>query len=90
MTLILFNPYANNRDIASALEGVRAYAAGPDTVEKDLTKVDVCAELCALSENDRVLLLGGDGTIMRLANALEGKELAVPVYFWNSTSLTAA
>ncbi len=84
MTLILFNPYANNRDIVSALEGVRAYAAGPDTVEKDLTKVDVCAELCALHENDRVLLLGGDGTIMRLANALEGKTLAVPVYFWKS------
>lgn len=85
MTLILFNPYANNRDIVAALEGVRAYAAGSDTVEKDLTKVDdVCAELCALTENDRVLLLGGDGTIMRLANALEGKTLAVPVYFWKS------
>ena len=35
MTLILFNPYANNRDIRAAMDGVRAYAAGPDTVEKD-------------------------------------------------------
>ena len=84
MTLILFNPYANNRDIQAALEGVRAYAAGPDTVEKDLTQVDVCAEICALSQSDRVIICGGDGTIMRLANSLDGKSFAVPVYFWKS------
>ena len=84
MTLILFNPCANNHDIASALEGVRAYAAAPDTVEKDLTQVDVRAEICALSEHDRVLLLGGDGTIMRLANALDGAEYCVPLYLWKS------
>ena len=84
MTLILFNPYANNSDISAALKGVRAYAAGPDTVEKDLTKVDVRAELCSLGEQDRVLLCGGDGTIMRLANALDGVSFQVPVYFWKS------
>ncbi len=84
MTLILFNPCANNRDISAALEGVRAYAAAPDTVEKDLTQVDVRAEICALSQNDRVLILGGDGTIMRLANALDGAEYCVPLYLWKS------
>lgn len=84
MTLILFNPQANNRDITAALEGVRAYAAGPDTVEKDLTQVDLREEICALSEKDRVLLLGGDGTIMRLANAMDGITCAVPVYLWKS------
>ena len=84
MTLILFNPQANNRDITAALEGARAYAAGPDTVEKDLTQVDMREEICALSEHDRVLLLGGDGTIMRLANAMDGITCAVPVYLWKS------
>ena len=84
MTLILFNPCANNFNITAALEGVRAYAAGADTVEKDLTQVDVRAELCSLGEQDRVLLLGGDGTIMRLANALEGAAYTVPVYLWKS------
>ena len=84
MTLILFNPCANNNDISAALEGARAAMAGPDTVEKDLTKVDACAEICALTAQDRVLICGGDGTIMRLANALEGKSFEVPVYFWKS------
>ena len=84
MTLILFNPQANNRDITAALEGVRAYAAGPDTVEKDLTQVDVREEICALSEHDRVLIVGGDGTIMRIANALDGVAYTVPMYLWKS------
>ena len=84
MTLILFNPCANNSDISVALEGVRAYAAAPDTVEKDLTHVDLRAEICALGDKDRVLLLGGDGTIMRLANALDGAAYTVPVYLWKS------
>ena len=84
MTLILFNPQANNRDITAALEGVRGYAAGSDTVEKDLTQVDVREEICALSEHDRVLLLGGDGTIMRIANALDGAKYTVPMYLWKS------
>ena len=84
MTLILFNPCANNHDITVALEGARAYAAGPDTVEKDLTAIDVRAEICALSEHDRVLLCGGDGTIMRLANALDGAAYSVPIYLWKS------
>lgn len=84
MTLILFNPCANNSDISAALEGVRAYAAASELVEKDLTKVDVRAEICALGENDRVLLCGGDGTIMRLANALDGAEYAASIYLWKS------
>lgn len=84
MTLILFNPHANNNEISAALEAVRAYAAAPDTVEKDLTQVDLRAEICALSENDRVLLLGGDGTIMRLANALDGAAYKASLYLWKS------
>ena len=84
MTLILFNPQANNHNITAALEGVRAYAAAPDTVEKDLTSIDLRAEICALSENDRVLLCGGDGTIMRLANALDGAAYTAPLYLWKS------
>lgn len=84
MTLILFNPHANNSDVSAALAGVRAYAAASDTIEKDLTKVDVRAEICALGEGDRVLICGGDGTIMRLANALDGAAYSVPVYLWKS------
>ncbi len=84
MTLILFNPHANNSDISAAIAGVRAYAAAPDTVEKDLTEVDVRAEICALGASDRVLICGGDGTIMRLTNALDGAEYAAPVYLWKS------
>lgn len=84
MTLILYNPHANNNDVTSALEGAMAYASAPDTVVKDLTAVDVRAEICALMENDRVLICGGDGTLMRLANALEGAAYAAQIYLWKS------
>jgi len=63
---------------------VRAYAAGPDTVEKDLTQVDLRAEICALTEGDRVLIEGGDGTVMRLANALDGAAYKASLYLWKS------
>lgn len=84
MTLILYNPHANNNDVTAALDGAMAYAATPDTRAKDMTAVDVRAEICALGEKDRVLICGGDGTLMRLANALEGAEYSVPLYLWKS------
>ena len=84
MTLILYNPHANNNDVTAALDGAMAYAAAPDTQAKDMTAVDVRAEICALGEKDRVLICGGDGTLMRLANALEGAEYSVPLYLWKS------
>lgn len=84
MTLILYNPCANNNDINAALEGAKAYANGPDTVAKDLTAVDVREEICALGEQDRVLICGGDGTIMRLANALDGAAYKSSIYLWKS------
>ena len=84
MTLILYNPHANNNDVTAALDGAMAYAAAPDTQAKDMTTVDVRAEICALGEKDRVLICGGDGTLMRLANALEGAEYSVPLYLWKS------
>lgn len=84
MTLILYNPHANNNDVTAALDGAMAYAAAPDTQAKDMTAVDARAEICALGEKDRVLICGGDGTLMRLANALEGAEYSVPMYLWKS------
>ena len=84
MTLILYNPHANNNDVTAALDGAMAYASAPDTVVKDLTTVDVRAEICALSENDRVLLCGGDGTLMRVANALDGAAYTAQIYLWKS------
>lgn len=84
MTLILYNPHANNNDVTAALDGAMAYASAPDMVVKDLTTVDVRAEICALSENDRVLLCGGDGTLMRVANALDGAAYTAQIYLWKS------
>ena len=84
MTLILYNPHANNNDVTSALDSAMKYASAPDTQAKDMTAVDVREEICALSAQDRVLICGGDGTIMRLANALDGATYSVPIYLWKS------
>lgn len=84
MTLILYNPYANNNDVTAALESAVAYVAEPDVRTENITLVDVRAQICALGENDRVLICGGDGTLMRLANFLEDAEYNVPIYLWKS------
>lgn len=84
MTLILYNPHANNHDVTAALDGAKAYAAASDTVVKDMTAVDVREEICALSKDDHVLICGGDGTLMRLANVLDGAIYSASLYLWKS------
>lgn len=74
MQYVLFNPLANNgtgektaHDYLDALVG--------DVEFKDVTKIeDFGAEIAALTEQDRLIIAGGDGTINRFVNAIGDAE----------------
>lgn len=84
MDYILFNPLANN---GRGTEGLDKPAAalrsrGREPAMMDLTAMDVRSFLGGLAANDRVILCGGDGTLHRLVNDLDGFVPAAPVYVW--------
>ena len=84
MTYILYNPKANNGHGTDGLDKVTAAvkAAGGAPELRDLTQLDAGAFLMGLAAGDQAILCGGDGTLHRLVNSLDGRVPAAPVYVW--------
>ena len=82
MVYILYNPLANNGDGEKGVDEVKAAFSGKKPELRDLTRLDTAAFIAGLTEADEVILCGGDGTIHRLVNALDGVCPAVPVRLW--------
>lgn len=82
MTYILYNPLANGGNGLAGVDKVLAAFAEQTPETRDVTKLDMKPFLDGLTENDRVILCGGDGTINYLINDLDGEVPAVPVYVW--------
>ena len=86
MTYILFNPLANNGKGTEGLDEVTAAArtrsGGVQPVLLDMTAGDPAAVLLGLSPADEAIICGGDGTLHRLINALDGAVPAADVYVW--------
>lgn len=82
MTTILYNPKANN---GSGEASVRAWVAAHGLDAADMKSVleipDLAAFVAPLGEDDKIILCGGDGTLMRFADAIRDIDLKVPVYF---------
>ncbi len=82
MTVILYNPKANNgAGEAHAREWVAAHEEDVSDLKSLLDIADMGSYVAELDENDKVILLGGDGTLNRFADAVRKIELRVPVYF---------
>lgn len=82
MTTILYNPKANN---GSGETSVRAWVAAHGMDAADMKSVleipDLAAFVAPLGADDKMILCGGDGTLMRFADAIRDIDLKVPVYF---------
>lgn len=86
MVYLLYNPLANNNTGEQKKEEVLKVLEpkfGPLT-PKDVTKLKTEEFLKELSEDDRVVLLGGDGTLMKFANAVYGKKLSCPFFLYKA------
>lgn len=82
MTYILYNPLSNGGNGRKGIPAVQAAFGADDENTLDITALDTPAFFSALRAEDRVILCGGDGTLHRLVNDLEGKAPSVPVYIW--------
>ena len=70
-TLVLFNPLAGKKVAETHLEFLKDLYEG-EMIFRDLTKIDDYATFfSSLTETDRVILCGGDGTLNRFANATQ-------------------
>lgn len=81
-TYVLFNPLSGRPvTFAAAMERIRA-EVGEDAVYRDVREIeDYGALLASLAPEDRILLCGGDGTINRFVNAIDGLELKNEVLY---------
>lgn len=82
MTYILYNPLANNGNGLACIDEVQEAYRDDAPELRDLTQLDTKAFLADLTADDLVILCGGDGTINRLVNDLDGTRPAVPIRVW--------
>ena len=81
-TYVLYNPLAGHGDSKAQSAKLLESLEG-EVLHLDITAVDdYRALLSPLGEQDRVILCGGDGTINRFVNAVEGIELKCDVLYY--------
>ncbi len=82
MNYLLFNPMSNNGNndinIIDKSMGMR------ELVKINLLDIDVKDFVPTLTENDKVFICGGDGTICRFANNTYGFDFPCPIYIIKS------
>ncbi len=80
-TLVLFNPMAGKKVAEHHLDFLKSRYEG-DILFRDLTKIDdYAAFFSGLTETDRVILCGGDGTLNRFANATQEIDFPCDVLY---------
>lgn len=86
MKYVLYNPLAGKGD-AKEQSASLAERYGNDIIFKDITTVADYANLLApLSEQDLVVVCGGDGTLNRFINAIEGIDIKCDVLYYAAGS----
>ncbi|MBO5355433.1 MAG: diacylglycerol kinase family protein [Clostridia bacterium] len=81
-TYILYNPLAGDGNGAKASEALLSMYEG-EVTQLDITKIeDYNALLSALSGEDRIVVCGGDGTLNRFANAIDGIDVKCEICYY--------
>ena len=81
-TYILYNPLAGDGNVAKASEALLSMYEG-EVTQLDITKIeDYNALLSALSGEDRIVVCGGDGTLNRFANAIDGIDVKCEICYY--------
>ena len=86
MVYLLFNPKANSNHGEETKNEVKASieAKFGELKEVSVIDLDTKAFLASLKEEDKVVLLGGDGTLMRFANELGEAKMPCPTYLYKA------
>lgn len=81
MTYVFYNALSNNKQGKLAADKMMEKLSAEKPELRDITKEESIADfLCGLSENDKVVIVGGDGTLNHLVNDLDGKVPQVPIF----------
>ncbi len=80
---VLFNPKAQGGAGEELSRGVEKYAGEREVEYIDVTKVGDYASLCEkVTDDDALVVCGGDGTLCRFANYADGLKLPKNIYFF--------
>ena len=82
---ILYNPKSGSDTGKQRAEELKKYAGGREAELVDITKVDDYAALLGkVTDDDALVICGGDGTLMRFVNYADGVALPKNLYFYSS------
>ena len=81
MTYILYNTHAGNQHVDEELEALMSSFPG-DSVKKDVISIDYRKFIPTLTEEDTVILCGGDGTLNHFVNDTEGLDVPCEVLYY--------
>ena len=81
---VFYNPLSGNGQGADCAEKIKALV-GEDVKLTDVREVkDYASYFAALTENDALVLAGGDGTLNHFVNDIADVEVRNPVYFFTT------
>ena len=87
MTRVLYNPLANNRRGLANAKEIETVLTGEALTFTDLTEIaDLSAYLAEVPAEERVVLAGGDGTVNRFINDLDGAVPTRDIYYFPAGS----
>jgi diacylglycerol kinase (ATP) len=83
MDIILYNPLSRNGKSQSIVDELvlKLKAEGKDTVVHSILEIPSVANFIqGVQKEDRVIILGGDGTLHHLVNSIRGYDITQPIY----------
>ena len=86
MVYILYNPLANSGNGETTKNRVKTILVEKlgESEDKSVIGLDYKKFVSSLKKDDKVVLLGGDGTLMRFANDVKGLKLPCPFYLYRA------
>ena len=86
MTYLLFNPLANNGEGEKTKNEVKPLLEEKfgKTEEKSVLNLKAKEFLSSLKKDDKVILIGGDGTLMNFVNNIKGEKLPCSFYLYKA------